>query len=118
MAVFNTLPTCGPALTAVVKDGQAWYDGPGRLANGLGQARSPQTGDVAFGTDGREYVWVEASATIAVAAAPGTQITLTRAADKTTAAAGAGGFYAPTSTDYTGTIVTGDHFWAAKGTTA
>jgi hypothetical protein len=117
---FRMNPTLGPNLSQVVKNDAAYYDGPGRGAGGINQAMSPQAGDTALGDDGRQYMWVEASATITVAASPGTQIALTVAAAGTdprvTAAAGAGGWYAPHTGYYTGTLVVGDRFWAAKGT--
>jgi hypothetical protein len=116
---FRTNPSLGPNLHQVVKDDKAWYDGAGRLAGGTGQAMSPQTGDTSLGDDGRLYMWVEASGAIAVAGAPGTPIILTVAGvgndPRVTAASGAGGWYAPTTVFYTGTIAAGDRFWAAKG---
>ncbi|MBO9580326.1 MAG: hypothetical protein J7498_05495 [Sphingobium sp.] len=118
---FRMTTGLGPNLSQVVKNDQAWYDGPGRGASGTNQAMSPQKGDTAFGDDGREYMWVEASGTIAVAASPGTQVTLTPGAPgsdpRVTAATGAGGWYAPHTGFYTGTLVAGDCFWVAKGTT-
>lgn len=117
---FRMNPSLGPNLHQVVKADQAWYEGAGKGAAGAGQAMSPQTGDTASGDDGREYMWVEASGTITVAASPGTQVALTvNAADadpRVTAAAGAGGWYAPHTGYYTGTLVAGDRFWVAKGT--
>lgn len=110
----------GPNLSQVVKNDQVWYEGPGRLAAGAGQAGSPQTGDTTVGDDGRSYMWVEAASTIVVAAYPGTQVALTVNAAGTdprvTAASGSGGWYAPHTGYYTGTLVVGDRFWAAKGT--
>jgi len=117
---FRTNPSLGPNLHQVVPSDRAWYDGPGRAAAGAGQAMSPQTGDTAFGDDGREYMWVEASGTIADAAAPGTQVALTVNAagsdPRVTAATGSGGWYAPATTIYGTDILAGDRFWAAKGT--
>jgi hypothetical protein len=117
---FRMTTGLGPNLHQVVKDDQAWYDSAGKLAGGTGQIMSPQTGDTAFGDDGREYMWVQASATIVVAASPGTQVTLTVNAAGTdprmTVATGAGGWYAPHTGFYTGTLVSGDRFWVAKGT--
>lgn len=117
---FRTNPSLGPNLHQVVKADQVWYEGAGRGASGAGQIGSPQTGDLSDGDDGREYMWVEASGTITVAAAPGTQVALTVNAAGTdprvTAAAGAGGWYAPHTGFYTGTLVAGDRFWVAKGT--
>lgn len=81
---------------------------------------SPQTGDTAVGDDGRTYMWVEASATITVAASPGTQVALTvnasTADPRVTVAASSGGWYAPHTGFYSGTLVEGDRFWVAKGT--
>lgn len=117
---FRTNPSLGPDLHTVVKSDKAWYDGAGKGAAGAGQAMSPQAGDTAMGDDGRQYMWVEASATITVAASPGTQVALTvnaaTADPRVTAAAGSGGWYAPHTGYYSGTIVAGDRFWAAKGT--
>lgn len=117
---FRTNPTLGPNLWQVVKDDQAWYEGAGRGAAGAGQVMSPQTGDTAMGDDGRQYMWVQASGSITVAASPGTQVSLTVNAagsdPRVTAAAGAGGWYAPHTGYYTGTIAAGDRFWVAKGT--
>lgn len=115
--VFRTNPSLGPDLDQVVKKDNVWYEGAGRLADGTGQAGSPQLGDLANGSDGGEYVWVEASGAITITA-NGTQVTLTVAGDKITAATGTGGFYAPKSANYDGpSIAAGDHFWARKGTT-
>lgn len=117
---FRTNPSLGPNLSQVVKNDQAWYDGAGRGAGGINQAMSPQTGDTSWGDDGRLYMWVEASGAITVAASPGTQVTLTVNAvgsdPRITAAAGAGGWYAPSTAYYSGTIALGDRFWAVKGT--
>lgn len=120
---FRMNPSLGPDLHQVVKADLAWYEGAGRGAAGAGQAMSPQTGDTAFGDDGHEYMWVEATGAITVAASgEGTQVTLTINAPGTdprvTAAAGTGGWYAPTAVFYTGTIAAGDRFWARKGVIA
>lgn len=107
---FRMNPSLGPNLHQVVTAGDSWYD----------TEASPQCGDTAFGDDGREYMWVEASGTIADASAPGTQVSLTVAAagedPRVTAAAGAGGWYAPPTTVYGTDLLVGDRFWAAKGT--
>lgn len=117
---FRITPNLGPDLHQVVKSDQAWYEGAGRGAAGAGQAMSPQTGVTAFADNGREYMWVEASGSITVASSPGTQVTLTdngaSADPRFTVAAGSGGWYAPHSGFYTGTLVAGDRFWVAKGT--
>lgn len=119
---MRTSPTLGPNLSQVVKKDNAWYDGAGRSAGGAGQPMSPVTGDTCWGDDGREYMWVQASATITVAASPGTQVSITdngAAADpRMTVAAGSGGWYAPHTGFYSGTLASGDRFWVAKGTAA
>jgi len=105
---FRTNPSLGPNLWQVVRANQVWYDGAKQIA-------SPQLGDVSFGDDGFEYIWVQASGAIAAAAAPGTQVSITLPA--LTAATGAGGFYAPNSTNMPTALAAGDRFWARKGTT-
>jgi hypothetical protein len=108
---YRTTPQLGPDLTQVAKAGNVWYDG----AKNIG---SPQTGDVEYGDDGREYIWVQATAAIPIVAAPGTQLALTvnSTYPRVTAAAGTGGYYAPNTGSFTGTLAAGDNFWAAKGT--
>lgn len=105
---FRTNPSLGPNLTQVITAASgSWYDDVG----------SPQLGDTSMGTDGRQYMWVEASGTIADAAAPGTQVAITVTGyDDVTAATGAGGWYAPPTTVYGTDLLAGDRFWAAKGT--
>lgn len=97
---FRTNPSLGPQLDQQVSPGEVWYDNPDIV--------SPVVGDVSEGDDGHKYIWVRASAAIAAAASPGTQVTITEPA--MTAAAGAGGFYAPTAG-----VASGDYFWARKG---
>lgn len=114
---FRMNPSLGPDLFQVVLANKVWYDAAGRGAGGTGQIASPQLGDTAYGNDGVKYIWVQASGTIAAAASPGTQVTLTvTGPDNVTAATGSGGFYAPNSTNYASSILVGDRFWAAKGT--
>jgi hypothetical protein len=105
---FRTNPSLGPNLTQVITaESGSWYDDIG----------SPQLGDISEGTDGRRYMWVEASGTIAAAAAPGTQVAVTVTGyDNITVATGSGGWYAPPSTVYPDSLVAGDRFWVAKGT--
>ncbi len=105
---FRTTGQLGPDLFQVVRANQVWYDGAKQIA-------SPQLGVVEWGDDGFEYIWVQASGAIAAAAAPGTQVTITVPA--MTAASGAGGFYAPNSTNNPTALAAGDRFWARKGTT-
>lgn len=107
---FRVNHNLGPNLFQVVKVDQVWYEGAEQIG-------SPQLGDVSQGTDGRRYIWVEASAAVPVIAAPGTQVAVTvNGYDDATAASDAtGGYYAPASDFYTGTIAIGDRFWAAQG---
>lgn len=105
---FRMNPSLGPNLWQVVRSGQVYYDGAKQIA-------SPQLGDRATGDDGFDYVWVQASGAIAAAAAPGTQVSI--ALPALTAATGAGGFYAPNSTNMPTALAAGDRFWARKGTT-
>ena len=102
---FRTNPSLGPNLHQIVEAGKVWYDNPNIV--------SPKVGDWSVGDDGHAYVFVRASAAIAAAAAPGTQVTITEPA--MTAAAGAGGFYAPNSTTLPGGVPSGAYFWARKG---
>lgn len=104
---FRTNSSLGPNLWQVVRSGQVWYDGAKQIA-------SPQLGDTSKGDDGHDYVFVRATGAIAAAAAPGTQVTITEPA--MTAAAGAGGFYAPNNTVMTTALAAGDCFWARRGT--
>lgn len=108
---FRMNPSLGPNLWQVVKAGQVWYEGSRQII-------SPQFGDTAFGDDGFEYMFVQATGAIASAAAPGTQVTITLNATspRATAATGAGGWYAPTSAVMTTALAAGDGFWARKGT--
>lgn len=104
---FRTNASLGPDLYQVVKADNVWYDG-------IAQVGSPQLGDVAHGDDGRQYVWVEASGSIAVGASY-TQVAVTyNDVDDVTAATGTGGFYTAVNTgNYDGTIAAGDRLWVA-----
>lgn len=105
---FRITPSLGPGIETVIPTGQVWFDIPG-----LGTLISPRLGSKAVGSDGHDYVLVQASAAIAAAGGQGTQVTITEPAF--TAAAGAGGFYAPNSTIATGGVPSGAFFWARKG---
>ncbi len=106
---FRITPSLGPGIETVIPAGQVWFDVPGAQA-----LISPRLGSKCVGSDGRDYVLVQASAAVAAAAAPGTQVTITEPAF--TAAAGAGGFYAPNSTLAPSGVPIGAFFWARKGT--
>jgi hypothetical protein len=106
---FRTTPQLGPELEAVIPKGEVWFDIPGQ-----GELISPRLGTVELGSDGNHYMLVRASADIAAAAAPGTEVTITEPAFA--AAAGAGGYYAPDSSIAPDGISTDDYFWARQGT--
>ena len=106
---FRITPSLGPDLETVIPAGGVWFDIPGQSS-----LISPRLGSNVVGSDGHSYVLVQASAAIAAAAAPGTQVTITEPAF--TAAAGAGGFYAPNSTIAPSGVPSGAFFWARKGT--
>jgi len=91
----------GPSLDASIADGEVWYDVPGQ-----GTLGSPQLGSTETDTDGNIRIFVQASAEIASAADPGTEITIDRS--DFTAAAGAGGAYS-----LIGVVVPDNaYFWA------
>lgn len=88
----------------------AWdldYNGPLPYNDAGRGVPSPELGVAVTGTDGHLYKWVQASAAISAAAAPGTAVTITEPAQ--TAAAGAGGFTAPIAG-----VASGNYFWARK----
>ncbi len=103
---FRTSPQLGPNLWQVVPSDGVWYDDDG-------VTMSPKVGTPEFGDDGHTYVLVRASAAIAAAASPGTQVTITEPAF--TAAAGTGGYYAPNSTVLPGGVPINAYFWARRG---
>lgn len=117
---FRVTPQLGPNIWQVIPEtaGGAWYDYALDTHDGTPPVMaSPQLGTTCMGSDGRLRMWVEASGTIADAAAPGTEIAITVTAyDNVTAATGAGGWYAPPTTLYGTDILAGDRFWATKGT--
>lgn len=73
----------------------------------MSEGKGFTVGNSFIGSDGRKYVLVTASATIA-SASPGTEVTITEPAF--TAAAGSGGFRAPDSV----ALASGEAFWAAE----
>lgn len=99
---FRTTPQLGPQLSDVFT-GLPYWD------NGIGVTTpSYKLGNKEVGDDGHDYVWVQASAIIAAAASPGTQIVITEPAF--TAATGSGGYYAPIAG-----VASGQYFHARKG---
>jgi len=97
---FRTTGQLGPDLSQIVTSGKVWYDNPNMV--------SPVVGTREVGNDGYQYLWVKASADIAAAGSPGTQVSITEPA--MTAATGAGGYYAPVAG-----VTSGQYFWARKG---
>src|SRR3546814_5121401 len=96
---FRTTPQLGPALDAVIPAGDVWYDLPGK-----GTIGSPQLGTKEIGSDGREYIGVQAGGNIAAT----TQIAISAAFEATTG--GSNGYFTQ------GTAVAGrDVFWARLG---
>lgn len=102
---FRITPSLGPGIETVIPANQVWYDIPGAMT-----LISPRLGSTVEGSDGHIYVLCQASAAIAAAAAPGTQVTITEPAF--TAAAGAGGYYAPNSTVAPSGVPSGAFFYA------
>lgn len=112
--VFRTNNQLGPDVEQIIAPGEAWYEGAGRNAAGTNQPASPETGNIILLSDGRQAVRVVASAAIASAVAPGTQLALTKSNGVVSAAAGSGGFY-PGKAGVA--IPAGSVFYAIKGTT-
>lgn len=83
---FRTTPQLGPQLDEVIPLTGVWFEPEGNVI-------SPQLGTRESGSDGHVYILVQASAAIAAAAAPGTEVVITEPAF--TAATGDGGFFAP-----------------------
>ncbi len=105
---YRITPSLGPGIETVIPANQVWFDVPGGMS-----LISPRLGSKCVGSDGHDYVLVQASASIAAAAAPGTQVTIAEPAF--TAASGAGGFYAPNSAIAPSGVPSGAFFWARKG---
>lgn len=99
--VFRTTPQLGPQLDDVIPVDGVYFDAAGSVM-------SPKLGARETGSDGHEYVLVKASSAINAASAPGTQVSITE--PDMTAAAGAGGFYAPVAG-----VAKDAYFWARKG---
>jgi hypothetical protein len=107
--VMRITPSLGMDLEQVISPGNVWFDIPGAMT-----LISPRLGSKVVGSDGHSYVLVMASAAIAAAPAPGTQVAITEPAF--TAAAGTGGYYAPNSTVAPGGVQSGGFFWARAAT--
>lgn len=106
---FRTTPQLGPQLDDVYTGLPYWDLGLGIGSPGAGAAPSPKLGTRETGSDGHDYIWVQASAEIASASGNGTQVIVDEPAF--TAAAGSGGWYAPPGV----TIADEQYFWARKG---
>lgn len=109
---FRTTPQLGPQLDDVFT-GLPYWDASGLTEAGavIQGVSSPsyKLGNTEFGSDGREYIWVQASADIAATATTGTQVVITVPAF--TVATGSGGFYTPVNT----AIVSGQFFHVSRG---
>lgn len=105
---YRTTPQLGPQLDEKFTGLPYWDSQLGISSGTTGISPSYKLGNKEVGNDGHDYVWVQASAAIAAAASPGTQITITEPAF--TAATGAGGYYAP----ITGVLIN-QYFHARKG---
>lgn len=104
---FRTTPNLGPQLDDVFT-GLPYWD----LAINTevsDEEPSYKLGNVEMGDDGREYIWVQASADIAATATTGTQVTITVPAY--TVATGSGGYYTPVNT----AITSGQYFHVSRG---
>lgn len=99
---FRTTPQLGPQLNEVFT-GLPYWDNLAGIT-----APSYKLGNVEFGNDGAQYIWVQASAGIASTATTGTQVTVTPAG---AAATGSGGFYTPPGI----AITSGQYLHVRKG---
>lgn len=99
---FRTTPQLGPQLNEIFT-GLPYWDNLAGIT-----APSYKLGNVEFGNDGAQYVWVQAGGAIAATVTTGTQVSITPAGVATT---GSGGFYSPVNT----AITSGQYFHARKG---
>lgn len=106
---YRTTPQLGPQLDDVFTGVPYWDMGLGIGTPANGGGPSPALGTRETGSDGHDYIWVQASDNIAAASGNGTQVTVDEPAF--TAEAGSGGWYAPPGV----AIVDEQYFWARKG---
>jgi hypothetical protein len=104
---FRTTPSLGPQIDEVFTGVPYWDEQTGLMIDATA-APSYRLGNKEFGSDGAEYIWVQASANIASTNTTGTQVTVTTAG---AAATGSGGYYTPPAT----AITSGQYFHARKG---
>lgn len=94
---YRITPTLGPQVDEVFPTTGPYWDN--QLAvisiNGVDIQPSYETGTIVRGSDGGEYLFVEASGTITATSNTGTQVALTKAGDNYTAASGSDGWYTP-----------------------
>lgn len=95
---FRITPSLGPGLETVIKDGEVWFDIPGK-----GTLISPRLGSKVIGSDGRDYLLVQAGGSINAS----TQIAVSADFEATTG--GSSGYYTQGTA-----VVDGDFFWARK----
>lgn len=107
---FRITPSLGPGIETVIPANQVWFDVPGAQA-----LISPRLGSKVVGSDGHSYILVQASAAIAAAAAPGTQLALTEPAMTVAAGSTTPAIYAPNSTIAPSGVPSGAFFWARFG---
>lgn len=106
---FRTTPQLGPQLDDVF-NGLPYWDEHLGVGNALTDLEaSYRLGNVEMGSDGGEYIWVQASANIAATATTGTQVTITYPAY--TVATGSGGFYTQPGV----AVLEGDYFHVRRG---
>lgn len=76
---------------------------------------SPRLGSKVVGSDGHSYILLQASAAIAAAAAPGTQVAVTEPAFTAAAGTSTPAVYAPNSTIAPSGVPSGAFFWGRFG---
>lgn len=105
---FRITPSLGPEVDTVYNPG--YWMRPSTDSNLTGAAKpSYQLGSKVVGSDGHDYIFVQASGNISAASGNGTQVAITMPGG--TAAAGSGGWYAPPDV----AVPSGGYFHARKG---
>lgn len=107
--VFRTTPQLGPGLEDTITETGVWFSPPtlNTSGGGLHAPISPELGTRESGSDGHVYILCQASAVIAAAAAPGTEVIITEPTFR--AATGDGGFFAPIAG-----VPDEGYFWARR----
>lgn len=102
--VFRASPQLGPAIEGVYDD-PAVFDGQGTTQV------SPQLGTKEIGSDGGEYFWVVASASVSATGTTGTEVDMTFATHSIAPKSGAGGFFTPPGK----AVTEGQFCWVRRG---